>query len=64
MKRFFAKVWRYGKAVALPVGSGALAAAGAGYFGQEGVAVAAALGSLVSLFVKRPQDPHPTADGK
>lgn len=58
MKAKLVKVWRWTKAVAVPLGGAALTYAAQGYFGPKAAVAAAAVSTLIGLFTKRPQDPH------
>ncbi len=60
MKQFFGKVWKYGKAVVVPVGTIAVTLGAQGYFGPKGAAIAAGVGALYGLLLRRPQDTHPS----
>ncbi len=61
MKQKFLTVWKYTKAVAIPVVTTAAGLAAQGYFGPKAAAVAVALGTLWGVLSKRPQDDHTAA---
>jgi hypothetical protein len=62
MKRLFGKLVSFFhnhpgiKTAAVAVGGTVLSAAGSGSYGTKGAVVAGAIGAVVGLFTKRPQD--------
>ncbi len=60
MKKFFGKVWKYGKAVVVPAVGAAVPLVASGTFGPKAQAVAVALVTIWGVFSRRPQDEHPS----
>jgi hypothetical protein len=54
------RLWRKIKAFVVPAGGAAVTMAASGAFGPKAAAGAAALSTLLGLFMRRPQDPHPS----
>lgn len=59
MKKFFSKIWKFGKVAVIPAVSAAVPVAAAGTFGPKAQAAAVALTTLWAVFSRRPQDEHP-----
>jgi len=59
MKKFFGKVWKFGKTVVIPGAVAAVPIAAQGTFGPKAQAVAVAVGALWGVLSRRPQDEHP-----
>lgn len=63
MKRL-SQIWKYGKAIVVPVAAAAVPLAAGGQFGPKAQAVAAALIALYGVFLRPPKTvgPEPVAD--